>query len=42
MRLLSRLRSLWTSARAGSGFDAEMDEEFRLHTELRARDLLEG
>ena len=39
MKLLSRLRSLWSSARAGSDFDAETEEEFRLHTELRARDL---
>ena len=38
-RQLARLRSLWSGARAGEGLDAELDEEFRLHMELRARDL---
>jgi predicted permease len=36
---LARLRSLWSGARAGADLDAEMDEEFRLHMELRAQDL---
>ena len=36
---LARLRSLWTAARAGERLDAEMAEEYRLHIELRARDL---
>ena len=36
---LARIRSLWSGARAGADLDAEMDEEFRLHMELRARDL---
>ena len=39
MKLLARIRSLWSGARAGSRLDAETDDEFRLHTELRARDL---
>ncbi len=30
---------MWSGARAGADLDAEMDEEFRLHMELRARDL---
>ena len=36
---LARIRSLWSAARAGEGLHAELDEEFRLHMELRARDL---
>ena len=39
MKPLARIRSLWSGARAGAHLDAEMDEEFRLHMELRARDL---
>ncbi len=39
MKPLARLRSLWSGARAGEGLYAEMDEEFRLHMELRAGDL---
>jgi putative ABC transport system permease protein len=38
-RHLARIRSLWSGARAGANLDAEVDEEFRLHLELRARDL---
>ena len=38
-KFLARLRSLWSAARAGEGLHAELDEEFRLHMELRARDL---
>lgn len=39
MKLLSRIRSLWSALRARKRFEAELDEEFRTHTELRARDL---
>ena len=38
-RHLARIRSLWAGARAGTDLDEDMDEEFRLHMELRARDL---
>jgi hypothetical protein len=38
-KLLARIRSLWSGARTGEDLYAEMDEEFRLHMELRAQDL---
>ncbi len=40
MSALSRLRSLWRGLARRSSFEAEMDEEFRLHLELRTEDLI--
>ncbi len=37
--LVARTRSLWRGIRRGDGLRAEMDEEFRLHLELRTEDL---
>ena len=38
--LISRARSLWRGLRRRSDFEAEMDEEFRAHIELRTEDLI--
>ncbi|HEV2130813.1 MAG TPA: ABC transporter permease [Longimicrobiaceae bacterium] len=38
--LLARLRSLWQGLRRDAGLYEEMDEEFRLHLELRTEDLI--
>ena len=38
--LVARVRSLWRGLRRRSDVEAEMDEEFRLHLELRAEDLV--
>lgn len=38
-RIMARVRSLWSVLRRRSAFEAEMREEFRLHVELRAKDL---
>jgi putative ABC transport system permease protein len=38
-KMIARLRSIWRGIRQRSDIEADMDEEFRLHTELRARDL---
>jgi hypothetical protein len=38
--LVARLRSLWRGLRRRSDVEAEMSEEFRLHVELRAADLV--
>jgi predicted permease len=38
----ARLRSLWRGVRRTGAVDAEMEEEFRLHLELRAADLERG
>ncbi|MGH7470855.1 MAG: ABC transporter permease [Longimicrobiales bacterium] len=38
-RLVARLRSLLRGVRHRREIEAQMDEEFRVHTELRARDL---
>ncbi|HEV2145812.1 MAG TPA: ABC transporter permease, partial [Longimicrobiaceae bacterium] len=38
--LLSRVRSLWWGLRRRADVEAEMEEEFRLHVELRAEDLV--
>jgi putative ABC transport system permease protein len=38
--LYARARSLWRALRHRSGFEAAMDEEFRLHIELRTEDLI--
>ena len=38
--LVARTRSLWRGIRRGDGLRAEMDEEFRLHVELRTEDLI--
>jgi predicted permease len=38
--LIARGRSLWRGLRRGPALQAEMDEEFRLHMELRAADLV--
>jgi putative ABC transport system permease protein len=38
--LVRRLRSLGTSLVRGNAINSEMDEEFRLHIELRAEDLM--
>ena len=38
--LVARGRSLWRGLRRGPALQAEMDEEFRLHLELRAADLV--
>ena len=40
MRLIARARSLWRGVRRGPALRADMDEEFRLHQELRAADLV--
>ncbi|HSL68732.1 MAG TPA: ABC transporter permease [Longimicrobiales bacterium] len=37
--LIARMRSIWRGVRHRGDIEAEMEEEFRLHTELRARDL---
>ncbi|HEX9754672.1 MAG TPA: ABC transporter permease [Gemmatimonadales bacterium] len=38
--LIARARSLWRGIRRRSDVEAEMNEEFRLHLELRAQDLV--
>src|SRR5262245_23659247 len=38
--LMARMRSLWRGTRRRSVVDAEMTEEFRLHMEMRAADLI--
>ena len=38
--LVARMRSLWRGIRGHAGVDREMTEEFRLHMELRAADLV--
>ncbi|MEX2570504.1 MAG: ABC transporter permease [Gemmatimonadota bacterium] len=38
--LIARIRSLWRSLRGHSDLQAEMAEEFRLHVDLRADDLV--
>ncbi|MEX2281263.1 MAG: ABC transporter permease, partial [Gemmatimonadota bacterium] len=38
--IMARVRSLWSGLRRRSAFEAEMREEFRLHVELRAKDLV--
>ena len=38
--LFSRLRSFWVGVRRRPAVEAEMNEEFRLHVELRANDLV--
>jgi putative ABC transport system permease protein len=38
--LIARLRSLWRGLRRRSDVESEMTEEFRLHVELRAADLV--
>ena len=38
--LMARARSLWRGVHRGDALHAEMDEEFRLHQELRAADLV--
>lgn len=38
--LVARIRSLWRGLRRRSDVEAEMTEEFRLHVELRAADLV--
>ncbi len=38
--LLARARSLWRTLLRRAAFEAEMDEEFRLHLELRTEDLV--
>jgi predicted permease len=38
--LIARLRSVWRVLRRPQSVDAEMQEEFRLHIELRTRDLV--
>jgi predicted permease len=40
--LLARVRSLWQGVRRRPDVEAEMDEEFRLHVELRAADLVKS
>jgi predicted permease len=37
--LIARARSLWRGVRGGAAVERDMDEEFRFHMELRARDL---
>jgi predicted permease len=37
--IVARLRSTWSSIRRRSAVEAEINEEFRLHIELRSRDL---
>ena len=39
MQLLARLRSLWRGVRGRSDVEAEMNEEFAVHVEMRAADL---
>jgi predicted permease len=39
---VARLRSLWRGIRQRSDVEADMTEEFRLHLELRAQDLVRG
>ncbi len=38
--LFSRVRSLWRGLRHGTALHTEMEEEFRLHLELRTEDLI--
>ena len=38
--LVARARSLWRGARRRSAVDADMNEEFRLHLDLRTEDLM--
>jgi putative ABC transport system permease protein len=38
--LMARMRSLWRGTRRRSAVDAEMSEEFRLHMDMRAADLV--
>ena len=38
--VLSRFRSLWRTFRRRSAFERDMDDELRLHLELRAVDLV--
>ena len=38
--LIARVRSLWTGARRPDEIDADMQEEFRLHQEMRTDDLI--
>ena len=38
--LVARIRSLWVGTRNRSAVDLEMQEEFRLHVEMRADDLI--
>lgn len=40
MRLIARARSLWRGVRRRTDVETEMNEEFRLHLELRAADLV--
>jgi putative ABC transport system permease protein len=40
MEMLARGRSLWRALRRRPALETEMDEEFRLHLELRAEDLV--
>ena len=40
--VVARARSLWRGIRRREQLDAEMSDEFRLHVELRAEDLLRG
>lgn len=39
-RIIARARSLWHGVRRRSDVEADMNEEFRLHVELRAQDLV--
>jgi putative ABC transport system permease protein len=39
-QVVARARSLWRAVRRGSAVDAEADEEFRAHIEMRAEDLV--
>ena len=38
--IIARARSLWRGVRRTEAVNAEMNEEFRLHMELRAADLV--
>jgi predicted permease len=38
--IIARARSLWSGIRRGDDVDAQMNEEFQLHMELRAADLV--
>ena len=38
--VIARARSLWSGIRRGRDLDAEMQQEFRLHMEMRAADLV--
>jgi len=38
--LIARMRSLWRGLRRRTDVEAEMTEEFRLHLQLRAADLV--